>query len=373
MSVVEVRPIDAGTHRAWIAGRASVSFLQTPAWAQVKAEWVSESLGWYCDGRMVGAGLVLYRRVPRLPRSLAYLPEGPDLDWSAAPARDLLTPLIAHCRSRGAFTVKAGPPVATRRWTTPTVKARIAGGVPGRLADVPADDELAPGQDLLRGLAAAGWTRKADSGAGFGDMQPRHVFQLPLAGRTLDEVMTGFNQLWRRNIRKAEKSAVIVERGGYDDLVDFHQVYVETAERDRFHPRGLGYFQRMWRAMHSDDTQQLSLYLARYQGQVVAATTMVRVGDHAWYSYGASSAQGREARPSHAIQWRMISDAHAAGCSVYDLRGISDTLDPADHLFGLIQFKLGTGGYVQEYVGEWDYAVRPLWHKAFQVYLSRRG
>ena len=40
----------------------------------------------------------------------------------------------------------------------------------------------------------------------------------------------------------------------------------------------------------------------------------------------------------------MVTDALAAGASVYDLRGISDTLALDDHLVGLVQFKLGTGG-----------------------------
>ena len=69
----------------------------------------------------------------------------------------------------------------------------------------------------------------------------------------------------------------------------------------------------------------------------------------------------------------MITRAHQEGCSVYDLRGISDTLDPSDHLHGLVQFKLGSGGYAQEYTGEWDYVTRPLWARAFRSYQSRRG
>ena len=69
----------------------------------------------------------------------------------------------------------------------------------------------------------------------------------------------------------------------------------------------------------------------------------------------------------------MLTDAHAAGATVYDLRGITDTLDPDDHLFGLIQFKLGTGGQAVEYLGEWDLPLNPLLHKAFQMYLARRG
>jgi vancomycin resistance protein VanK len=80
--VPSVRSISADEHRAFLREQPWASFLQTPAWATVKAEWRGESLGWYDGERLVGVGLVLYRKLPKLPRYLAYLPEGPVLDWS---------------------------------------------------------------------------------------------------------------------------------------------------------------------------------------------------------------------------------------------------------------------------------------------------
>ena len=371
-----VRAITPARHLEWVAARGSVSFLQVPSWGEVKAGWRHESLGWLDGDRLVGAGLVLYRPVPRVPqRSLAYLPEGPDLDRARGPwtTAQWLDPLVAHVRDRGAFLVKAGPAIPTRRWSADTIKDAIASGGTTRLGSLTPDWTDPEALALMDELGRLGWTRQDSGGAGFGDVQPRYVFQVPLTGRTGDDLLGSFNQLWRRNIRKAEKSGVTVDIGSYDDLPAFHEVYVETAARDRFTPRGLGYFQRMWRAMAAEDPHRLTLYLARHEGRVVAATTMVRVGDHAWYSYGASTTADREVRPSNAIQWRMMTDALAAGCSVYDLRGISDTLDPNDHLFGLIQFKLGTGGYAQEYVGEWDRTLRPLWARGFSAYMNRKG
>jgi lipid II:glycine glycyltransferase (peptidoglycan interpeptide bridge formation enzyme) len=371
-----VRAITAARHLEWVASRSSVSFLQVPSWGDVKAGWQHQSIGWLDGDRLVGAALVLYRPVPRLPqRSLAYLPEGPDLDRSRGPwsTSQWLDPLVAHVRARGAFLVKTGPAIPTRRWSADTIKEAIAGGVTTRLGTLTPDWTDPAAIALMEELRSLGWSRQDGDGAGFGDVQPRYVFQVPLAGRTEDDLLGSFNQLWRRNIRKAEKSGVVVDIGAYDDLPAFHEVYVETAARDRFTPRGLGYFQRMWRVMASEDPHRLTLYLARHEGRVVAATTMVRVGDHAWYSYGASTTADREVRPSNAIQWRMMTDALASGCSVYDLRGISDTLDPEDHLFGLIQFKLGTGGYAQEYVGEWDRTLRPLWARGFAAYMKRKG
>lgn len=380
-----VRAITAAQHSEWIAGRPFVSFLQLPEWGQVKQGWRSESVGWFEASRLVGAGLILYRPVPRLPRrSLAYLPEGPDIDWLrvAHPQRSLedwLQPLLAHCRSGGAFQVKMGPPVALRRWDAQTIKAAMAewhgdatARAPRHISEVLADWHSAPAVKVIERLRSAGWQQEATQGAGFGDVQPRYVFRLPLAGRTLDDVLAGFNQLWRRNIRKAEKAGVSVSRGDRGDLAEFHRVYVETAARDHFTPRGLAYFERMWDCLNANE-ERLRLYFARVDGHLAAATIMVTVGKHAWYSYGASTTADRDVRPSNALQWRMISDAHGMGCDTYDLRGIADTLDPSNHLFGLVQFKVGTGGVAQEYAGEWDYVLRPLWSKGFQAYQSRRG
>jgi lipid II:glycine glycyltransferase (peptidoglycan interpeptide bridge formation enzyme) len=370
---LEVRAIAADAHLAFVTERGG-SFLQTPAWAQVKAEWGNERLGWYDGDRLVGAGLVLLRQIPRVRRYLAYLPEGPVVDWQAYDPADVLTPLLASLRRGGAFTVKIGPQLVSRQWRAETVKAALAdtGSTARRLGDLTPDVVDAKALAVGQRLRELGWRQDAVGGAGFGDFQPRYVFQLPLEGRTEADVLAGFNQLWRRNIRKADKDGVEVTVGTADDLPEFHRLYLETSARDRFTPRPLGYFQRMFRAMTAEDPDRLRLYLARREGELLAATTWMRVGGHVWYSYGASSTAGREHRGSNAVQWRMVADARAAGASVYDLRGISDTLAVDDHLFGLIQFKLGTGGEAVEHVGEWDYPLSPLLHKAFQLYLSRR-
>ena len=373
-----VRVITAEQHLAYVNTRPSVSFLQVPSWGGVKSGWRSESLGWFRGDEIVGAGLVLYRSVPRLPqRTLAYLPEGPDLDWTGERYPDLslpdwLDPMLAHLKQRGSFTVKMGPPVVTRRWSANTIKDAIAAGQATRLGALAPDEQSNAGIALLGRLRAMGWQQDEAEGAGFGDVQPRYVFQLPLAGKTEDELFAGFNQLWRRNIRKSTKAGVEVTQGGYDDIPAFHEVYVETAERDRFLPRPVEYFQQMWKAMNAEDPDRLKLYLATYEGQLLASTTMVTVGQHAWYSYGASSNSGRNVRPSNAVQWQMMRDALHSGAAVYDLRGISDTLDKDDHLFGLIQFKVGTGGEAVELAGEWDFPLRPMWHRAFKAYMARR-
>jgi lipid II:glycine glycyltransferase (peptidoglycan interpeptide bridge formation enzyme) len=138
------------------------------------------------------------------------------------------------------------------------------------------------------------------------------------------------NQQWRRNIRKADKEGVAVRPGSRADLADFHRIYVETAERDHFTPRPLSYFERMWDALTGEAPERLRLYLAHHGDDLVAATTMVQVGTHAWYSYGASTTEKRDVRGSNAVQWQMMRDARDAGAAVYDMRGITDTVAADD-------------------------------------------
>ena len=372
---MQVRPITASAHLAYIATRPSVSFLQTPAWGEVKREWLDESLGWFDGDELVGAGLMLLRKVPKVERYLAYLPEGPDLDWTnPGLVEAALTALTDYAKSIGVFQIKMGPHVWTKRWDSEDLKNAIAQEMATLISRVPATHTNHNGEELIKQLRKCGWRQPTAVDSGFGDYQPRYVFQLALQGQSEENLFEGFNQLWRRNIRKAEKQDVTVRQGTREDLAIFHACYVETAIRDNFTPRPLSYFERMWDAMSAEDPARIAVYIAEhedYEG-AIAATTMTRVGQHSWYSYGASTTEARDLRPSNAIQWAMMKDALEMGAGVYDMRGISDTLDAQNPLFGLIQFKLGTGGYAQEYVGEWDYVISPLWAKAFNMYMARR-
>ncbi|MFE6978606.1 lipid II:glycine glycyltransferase FemX [Streptomyces sp. NPDC057682] len=371
---LRVGEITREQHLAFVVGQGSASHMQVPSWGGVKPDWRAESIGWTGpDGRIVGAGLVLYRPVPRLKRCLAYLPEGPVVPWHEGGLGRWLEPLVAHARTRGAFTVRMGPPVIGRRWKARTVKEAIADPAAVRLRDVPADTTDPRAAEVEKQLRALGWRPVSDGdGSGFSAGQPRYVFQVPLAGRSLEEVREGMNQQWRRNVKKAEKAGVKVVEGDSTDLPVFYELYRETAARDGFIPRPLAYFERMWRELRAEDPGRMRLYLAHHDGEVLSAATMLTVGSHVWYSYGASTARRREVQPSNAVQWRMMSDAHERGAAVYDLRGITDTLDEGSHLVGLLRFKAGTGGEAAEYVGEWDFPVNRVLHRAFGLYMARR-
>ena len=208
-----------------------MSFLQTPAWGEVKSEWRHESIGWF-DGAAgdaaaepVGAGLVLYRQLPKVKRYLAYLPEGPVIDWeSERTSTRWLDPMVAHLRQQGAFGIRMGPPVVTRRWDAAAVKGGVADEAVAPPRRRAAHDRASP--------PAPGWSPSCASSAGtpqaveggFAAGQPQYNFQIPLRDdaegepRTEDDVLKGMNQQWRRNIKKAAKEGVVTARVAADEL-----------------------------------------------------------------------------------------------------------------------------------------------------------
>ena len=377
-----VREVTEEQHLDFLRTRRSASFLQTPAWGRVKSEWRRESLGFFRGDELAGVGLVLYRQLPKVKRYLAYLPEGPVIDWADDDLAAWLTPMTEHLRARGAFGVRMGPPVVTRRWSAAQVKEGIADEAVRRLGDVPPTERDHTGARVVSQLDDLGWRLQAVEG-GFAAGQPQYNFVVPLRdadgnARTEEDVLKGMNQQWRRNIKKAAKEGVEVTSStnaaeALESLPAFHDLYVHTAERDHFTPRPLSYFRTMVEALGSEEPDRIRIYLARHEGDLVAATIAIRVGTHSWYSYGASSTDKREVRGSNAVQWAMIRDALDAGADVYDLRGITDTLDPDDSHVGLIQFKVGTGGEAVEYAGEWDLPINRALYKAFDVYMARRS
>ena len=129
------------------------------------------------------------------------------IDWADEDIGDWLTPLADHLKHAG----RLRRPDRRARWspdagTATTIKAAIADERIGRLSqampDVVEPRRQPAAQPAPR--ARAGGRRRTRTGFAAG--QPRFVFQLPIAGQDpATSCCAGMNQLWRRNIKKADK------------------------------------------------------------------------------------------------------------------------------------------------------------------------
>ena len=170
------------------------------------------------------------------------------------------------------------------------------------------------GARVVSQLRELGWRQQAAEG-GFAAGQPQYNFQIPLrdddgAPRTEDDVLAGHepavapqHQEGRQGGRRGRHARG--RPGRSDAWPPSTSSTSHTAERDHFTPRPLSATsETMFDALGAEEPDRIRLYLARHEGDLVAATIWIRVGAHAWYSYGASSTEKREVRGSNAVQWR---------------------------------------------------------------------
>lgn len=321
-------------------------FLQLWEWGQVK-----RGMGWQPlplileeDGEIKASLLILKRALPLpgMKKCIFYSPRGPVADiGNLELCRALFEGARMAAKDHGAIFLKMDP-------------------------DVPA------GNAAFTQILQACNFRRNETGLDFEGVQPGFVFRLDIHPSE-EELLSNMHSKTRYNIRLAQKKGVQIRKAAdKEDLRNFYTVLLETAERDHFLIRGYEYFEMIWDQMVVNGWAQI--FLAEWEGHIVAATLALVTGEKAWYLYGASSNQYRNVMPNYLIQWEMICWARENGCTLYDFRGVSGDLDESNPLYGLYKFKKGFNGEFTEFAGDWDTVYSPffyfLWNRALPVYMK---
>lgn len=182
---------------------------------------------------------------------------------------------------------------------------------------------------------------KLDLGKKIKAIQPERTWLLDLS--TDDEqLLARMHQKTRYNIRLAEKRGVKIERGNLNDLNLFYHLLKLTTERDGFCSHNLEHYRNL--LLHSQD--KIELWLAKKDGQLLAAGLFSFYGHRATYLHGASADKGRQHMAPYLLQWQMIKRAKELNCHIYDFYGIDGRRWP-----GVTRFKLGFGGREKKYLG----------------------
>lgn len=297
--------------------------LQTWQWGEIKgiSGWKPIRIIIEEDGLIVGACSLLVRKLPFRMGSLFYASRGPVLDIGRDDVWEMMLQAIKElAKQNQVMFLKIDP-------------------------DVPEEDNIWKSR-----LMEAGFIN-AEKGEGFEGVQPRHVFRLDIS-LSEEYLLANMNQKTRYNLRLAEKKGVTVGTGNIEDLSQFYRLLQETAARDRFLIRNYQYFRTLYETL--SPAGMTELFLTIYEDKLIAGALAFRLGEKAWYIYGASSNQYRNVMPNYLMQWRMIQWAKAKGCTLYDFRGVPGDVPENHPLYGLVKFKKGFGGQYVSFVGEYD-------------------
>lgn len=170
----------------------------------------------------------------------------------------------------------------------------------------------------------------------------------------------------RYNIRVAKRKGVTVSSVDFEQLPVWYAMHKETALRNGIIFDDIEYFQAVLQAK-SQGSANVHLLLAQAEGEPLAGMFLAISGERATYLYGASASHKRNFMATYALQWEAIRIAKAAGCTEYDMFGVSRNPDPAHPMYGLYRFKTGFGGDLYHRQGCWDYPLEEAQYEVFRT------
>lgn len=169
------------------------------------------------------------------------------------------------------------------------------------------------------------------------------------------ELMSDMRKTTRYLINRAIKDGVeIIQSNDKEDIEKFDEIYQKTVLRHGFVPFSKNYLNQEFLAFSEDN--QVSLFFAKYQGELIASAMIIFWKGGAFYHQGASSQKYPKIPASYLLQWEAIREAKKRNCQVYNFWGIAPPGSKTSHRFaGVTLFKMGFGGYMKEFIRTQDY------------------
>jgi lipid II:glycine glycyltransferase (peptidoglycan interpeptide bridge formation enzyme) len=328
---------------AWdqfVASHPLATYLQTAAWARVKAAngWSSRLV--VADpggGARIGAR-VLLRRPRAVPWTFAYAPRGPlATPWTEtmlADWGDALRSSFARDGLAGVAHVRIDPEIEL---DGPLDRGGAARATLERLGWRPAP-EVQPSVTRIVDLAA-------DESALWSDLRSK----------------------WRQYVNRARSLGVTVEEVDADAdpaaFEAFHRIMTETSVRTHTPIRTAAAYRDIWDAFRPAGGARL-LFAREVAGSIVAVLLLVRCGTRVVEPYGGMTSAGAELRANYLLKWEAIRSSRADGATSYDMWGL---VHP-----GIRQFKEGFGGRDVRLIGAWDLPLRVIGWRSYRLAESRR-
>jgi len=322
--------------------------MQSYEWGRFK-----EALGWKAvrlaverNGHLIAGAQMLVKPLPLGLTSIAYVPRGPLLHWEyEATVQSLLAAIHAAARRHRAIALKIEPPAHY----SPQIEEQ---------------------------LRTYGF-RRSDF-----NNQPQCSMLIDLTP-TPDDILARMHKTTRYNIRYSGRHGVTVCTGDAADLDTFYHLLESTARQAGFPIRSREYYRREWETLAP--AGYLELFLALYEGKVLAVRMPARFGSHAATLHSGSSGLHKKLKPNELLMWESLRWAKSQGCTTYDVWGIPDEIgahlyqeQPLPEvqkggLWGVYHFKRGFGGEVVYYVGAYDFVYSPSLYRLMNIAMTRLG
>nr|WP_282917405.1 lipid II:glycine glycyltransferase FemX [Streptococcus canis] len=385
-------------HDSFVKQHEQINVLQSSAWAKIKSQWQNERIGIFKGEKQVASLSLLIKPLP-FGRSIIYIPRGPVMDYLD---RDLVAftmkTLKDYGKTKKALFIKYDPAVLLKQY------ALGQEGEENPLA-------LAAIKNLQE--VGAHWTgltmEIADS------IQPR--FQANIY--TQEKLEMQFPKHTRRLMKDARQRGVETYRASQSELQKFAKIVSLTEKRKNISLRNEAYFQKLMTTygdkayLHlakvnipqkldqyrqqlnlinqdiistqahqkkrlkklEDQKTSLERYITEFEGftaqypeeVVVAGILSISYGNVMEMLYAGMNDDFKKFYPQYLLYPKVFQDAYQDGIVWANMGGVEGSLDD-----GLTKFKANFSPTIEEFIGEFNLPVSPLYHIANVMYKIRK-
>ena len=407
---MELRVLEKDEYEKFVKSNPYKShFLQSYDWGQLSKEergLTPYYLGLDDNGKTVGATLLLKKSLP-LGLCYLYAPRGYVINFREKKILDRFTEeIVKFAKRKKAIYVKIDPDII---WKKEDYK--------GEITEVESKDRNIYNELLRLGYKHMGFTKN------FETMQPRYTFRIDL-NQSMEEIESHFSKTTKQRIAKSLKLKTKVEIGTEKDLETFYHLMMLTESRKDFVSYGIDYYKTLYKLFNEDNKATLFLgkvnikdslevlnsdleevnkkiddlpkenmskgaknkfkelsrqkenlekevekynnYLDEYGEEVTLSAHMIlEYGDKAWVLYAGNHNILTETYVNYHTYYEHLKFCKDRGLKIYDQFGTIGDLSKDNPRLGLHEFKRKFGGDYVEFMGEFDYVVKPLYYFAF--------
>lgn len=283
--------------------------LQLWGWGEVKRHhgWQATRLLVEADGAVIGGAQILERRIPKIGRTIAYVPRGPFCDEANRDAT--LDAITRYCKNN--------------------IKSIV-------LTIEPAWKDYRPSKP---------WRHSSNN------ILIAKTVLLDL-NKTEDELMAGVSSKRRRqDIRRSSKLIDTIRPiRGDEELERCLVMHHETAKRSNFALHDDGYYRTIYQEM-GDNSQVIGAF--DKNGKMLAFIWYAVSKDYSFQLYSSINEAGRSIRANFGLRWWGIMHMKAAGVRWYDFNGLLPG--------GVDTFKRSFASHEDDFIGTYDYPLSRLY------------
>ena len=216
--------LSTSEHDRFVIDSPQTNLLQSSSWAKIKDSWGNDRLGFYQDGNLVAVASVLIQPLP-LGFSMIYIPRGPIMDYQD---KELLAFVMAslkkYAKTKRALFVKFDPSLfVTKNLISQEAEIR--------------KETMAIAKDIQ--ALGIEWTGLTEDMAE--NIQPRFQANIHKEDFTEEQLSKSTKQA----VRTARNKGISVQFGGTELLEQFASLMKKTEARKNIHLRGIDYYEKL--------------------------------------------------------------------------------------------------------------------------------